>query len=66
MAHAPGARGEDEGGSPGTEARDRGGGGVSKDTRTDQQIKVDDANKDRPGDQQIKDGRQGHGHRPST
>jgi hypothetical protein len=39
---------------------------VSKDTRTDQQIKVDDANKDRPGDQQIKDGRQGHGHRPST
>jgi hypothetical protein len=38
---------------------------VSKDTRTDQQIKVDDANKDRPSGQEIKDGRQGHGHRPA-
>jgi hypothetical protein len=38
---------------------------VSDDKRTDQQIKVDEANKGRPGDQQITDGRQGHGHRPS-
>jgi hypothetical protein len=32
-------------------------------TQNEQQ--VDDANKGRPGNQQITDGRQGHGHKPS-
>lgn len=38
---------------------------MSKDTRTQQQQQVDEANTNRPDGKEIHDGRQGHGHRPS-